>query len=318
MTQGVTFITIDAEKVGQRIDNFLFTKFKGVPKSRLYRLVRSGELRVNKKRVEVSYRLQEGDLLRVPPIRVAPEKTVEKISTSLTQRLREKIIYEDDDLLLLNKPAGIAVHGGSGVNLGVIEALRQLYPKKNLELVHRLDRDTSGCLLVAKKRSALHVLHEAMREQEITKKYTLLVKGHWPKQLTVVEKSLRKNILRSGERVVLVDKTGKAACTHFHVETDYANTSLVTARLETGRTHQIRVHAASVHHPIAGDEKYGDKTFNRELRDVGLRRLFLHACQIKFRLPGESQYVTFTAPLDEELAAVLECLQQGHNTKRRG
>ena len=304
----VQFITIAEDKVGQRIDNFLITFLKGVPRSRIYRLVRSGELRINKKRVDVTYRLQVGDIVRVPPIRMATSETPAKPSTKLVQTLQSAILYDDEDLIILNKPSGIAVHGGSGINLGVIEALRQLYPKKTLELVHRLDRDTSGCLLISKKTSVLRELHTAMRQHEITKTYLLLVKGHWPKRLQRIDAPLQKNQLQSGERMVFVAEEGKTACTYFQVQTCYTDASLVSARLETGRTHQIRVHATHAKHPIAGDEKYGDKNFNKQMRELGLRRLFLHASELKLRLPGQSTYVSFTAPLDENLVYVLESL----------
>lgn len=309
MHNSVQFITITSEKAGQRIDNFLITYLKGVPRSRIYRLVRSGELRVNKKRVDVSYRLQAEDIVRLPPIRLASTTEPLKASANLMQTLESRILYDDDDLLILNKPAGIAVHGGSGISLGVIETLRQLYPKKNLELVHRLDRDTSGCLMIAKKNSALRELHQAMRAHEISKSYLLLVKGHWPKRLQRIDQPLHKNQLQSGERMVFVADHGKPACTHFQLQTCFAETSLVQARLETGRTHQIRVHATFAQHPLAGDEKYGNKEFNQYMRGFGLRRLFLHASELKLRLPRETQLVSFSAPLDENLMNVLESLK---------
>lgn len=300
-------VSISADKAGQRIDNFLFTLLKGVPKSHIYRILRAGEVRVNKKRVKPDYRLQAEDILRIPPVRHAPETPI-ILHQSILTRLKQAILYEDDNLLVLNKPSGMAVHGGSGLSFGVIEALRQQDPKQTYELVHRLDRETSGCLLVAKKNSALRELHRALREHEITKTYYALVRGHWPKRLQKIDMSLHKNQLQSGERMVRVSEQGKTALTHFQVEKCYATASLIKARLITGRTHQIRVHTAYAQHPIAGDEKYGDKNFNKDIRWLGLKRLFLHAYELRLCLPGSTTLRTFTAPLDDELKHVLQSL----------
>ncbi len=307
---GVRQVDITSEDAGQRVDNFLLNFLKTIPRSRIYRLVRKGEVRVNKKRIKPDYKLQAGDVLRVPPVSQNPEQAIPQVHTKQLDKLAERIIYEDEGLIILNKPSGIAVHGGSGVQYGVIEALRQLYPKHSLELVHRLDRDTSGCLLIAKKKSVLRELHEALREHEISKTYTILVKGHWPKRLQQVNQPLQKNQLRSGERMVRVDEEGKDALTYFQVKKCFHDASMVEARIVTGRTHQIRVHAAYSDHPIAGDEKYGDKTFNQKMKQHGLRRIFLHAHELQLVLPGSnsSKRQTFTAPLDDELIGVLQSL----------
>jgi 23S rRNA pseudouridine955/2504/2580 synthase len=303
----VQHITISQDKAGQRIDNFLLTFLKGVPRSYVYRIVRGGEVRVNKKRVKPDYRLQAEDILRIPPVRQAIE-TPTVLPNAAMAKLDHAILYEDANLLVLNKPSGMAVHGGSGVSFGVIEALRQRNPKQIYELAHRLDRDTSGCLLVAKKTSVLRELHRALREHEVSKTYYALVKGHWPKRLQQIDIPLQKNQLQSGERMVRVSEEGKEALTYFQVEKCFAKASLVKARLVTGRTHQIRVHAAYAEHPIAGDDKYGDKDFNKDMRQLGLKRLFLHAYELRLCLPGETKPKIFTAPLDAALEHVLQSL----------
>ncbi|HFD80552.1 MAG TPA: RluA family pseudouridine synthase, partial [Gammaproteobacteria bacterium] len=249
----VRWVEVSAEQAGQRIDNFLLRVLKGVPKSRIYRLLRKGEVRVNKGRIRPEYRLQAGDTLRIPPVRVA-ETRGGAPGARPQQALADAILYEDDRLLVLNKPAGMAVHGGSGLSFGVIEALRALRPEAPyLELVHRLDRDTSGCLLIAKRRSELRTLHELLRTGALTKRYLLLAEGDWSRGPFRVEAPLRKNQLRGGERVVRVDSTGKAALTRFRFLEGYAGASLMEAELVTGRTHQIRVHAQHAGHPLAGD-----------------------------------------------------------------
>jgi 23S rRNA pseudouridine955/2504/2580 synthase len=299
--------TIDADHAGQRVDNFLISRLKGLPKSHLYRILRKGEVRVNKKRIKPDYRLQAKDNLRIPPLRLSVGSEAPPIpSQSAQSLLTQRILYEDANLLVINKPAGMAVHGGSGINFGVIEALRHMRPKeRNLELVHRLDRDTSGCLLLAKKPSILKQLHELMRNGHIEKLYVTLVKGYWPKDRYSVDAPLKKYELRSGERMVNVHPEGKTALTEFQVIKRFATTTLLEAHLKTGRTHQIRVHAKHVGHPVVGDEKYGDKEFNKELRKQGCKRLFLHASSLAFTLPEAEQPIKVTAELDADLQACL-------------
>lgn len=307
--RSVQWLEIAAEYAGQRIDNFLLRYLKGVPKSYIYRIVRKGEVRVNKGRIKASYRLQAGDLLRIPPLRLPEEKEQVEPGDAVKRRLDASILYEDQRFMVINKPSGIAVHGGSGVSYGVIETLRALRPDEHhLELVHRLDRDTSGCLLISKRRSALRTLHELMRENRIDKRYLALLAGanNWKSRM--VDIPLLKNTLKGGERVVVVDETGKVAKTHFRRQRLFADTTLVEARLYTGRTHQIRVHAASLHHPVLGDQKYGDEAANRAMRKQGLRRLFLHASRLSFRWPGEKEDFVITAPLDDDLETLLERL----------
>ncbi len=304
-------IAIGSENEGQRIDNFLICKLKGVPKSRIYRILRKGEVRINKGRIRPDYRLKEGDIVRIPPIRIAATSPTGAPSPRLTERLTAAILYEDNNLLVINKPSGIAVHGGSGVSQGVIETLRAARPEARfLELVHRLDRDTSGCLLIAKKRSMLRTLHELLRTDEVDKRYLALVKGKWKGGKQRVEIPLRKNVLASGERMVRVNTDGKPATTLFKPLLRYPQATLVEATLLTGRTHQIRVHAAHIGHPIAGDEKYGSPTFNRQMRTMGLTRLFLHARALHFELEKEKKSMEFQAPLPEELKSVLEHLER--------
>ena len=304
----VQFIEIDDEHVGRRIDNFLLNKLKGLPKSRLYLLLRKGEIRVNKKRIKPSYKLQQNDVIRIAPLRLATEVQPSKPNKELLKKLSNKILYEDQDLLIINKPVGIAVHGGSGIRLGLIESLRIMRPEEHfLELVHRLDRDTSGCLIIAKKHRVLRELHKLLRENKIGKIYTALTLGHWPKKINKVNIALRKNVLRSGERIVKASEEGKAAFTEFTVMQNFAISSLVTVRLYTGRTHQIRAHAQLSGHPVAGDDKYGDRAFNRIMQKKGLRRMFLHARKIKFML-ASGKKISIEAPLDDELEQFLKQL----------
>ena len=307
----VKLVEIDAERAGQRIDNFLLGYFKGVPRSRIYRLLRKGEVRVNKGRVKAEYRLQAGDAVRIPPVRVGEEGAEATPGDAVLRRIEASILLEEKGFLVLNKPAGIAVHGGSGLNYGVIEALRALRPEAPfLELAHRLDRDTSGCLIIAKRRSVLRELHDLLREGGMDKRYLALVKGRWQGGKRRVDLALRKNTLSSGERIVRVDlKEGKQALSVFRPVTLFGAASLMEVELLTGRTHQIRVHAASIGHPIAGDEKYGDEEFNRQMRGQGLRRLFLHAQSVVFSLSGQEQTFRVTAPLSEELQTVLTNLE---------
>ena len=301
--QQVSFVTISEENEAQRIDNFLITYLKGVPKSMIYRILRKGEVRVNKKRIKPEYKLAIGDEVRIPPIRVS-EKTVPEISTKLNKvaDLEKAIIYEDDVILAINKPSGIAVHGGSGLSFGVIEGLRALRPEaKFLELVHRIDRETSGILLIAKKRSALKSLHEQLRLKQMQKNYLALVKGNWPSECKVVQAPLLKNVLKSGERVVKVNAEGKPSETRFKVEERFGFATLVKASPVTGRTHQIRVHTQYANHPIAFDDRYGDSQFDALLTDSKLNRLFLHAANVKFIHPKTLQEMQLYAPLDDIL-----------------
>jgi len=306
-----TQIRVDADHQGQRIDNFLLTLLKGVPRSYVYRILRRGEVRVNKGRIKAAYRLQEGDMVRVPPVRVAEPKEQPRPHERVLQQLQDAVLYEDKRLLVLNKPAGIAVHGGSGLSYGVIEALRVLRPdEKQMELVHRLDRETSGCLLVAKRRSALRALHELLRTNQVDKSYVALLAGQWDRKRANVDAPLLKNTLQGGERVVRVDPEGKPALTRFRVLERLSDATLVEAKPVTGRTHQIRVHALHLGHPILGDAKYGDSQMNRACRERGLRRLFLHAASIRFRWPGEDKDQLIEAPLEPGLEQFLAELRK--------
>ncbi|WP_205437977.1 23S rRNA pseudouridine(955/2504/2580) synthase RluC [Edwardsiella tarda] len=313
----VKLVTIAADEAGQRIDNFLRNQLKGVPKSMIYRIVRKGEVRVNKKRIKPEYKLEAGDEVRIPPVRVA-ERDEAPVSARLDKvaALNDCVLYEDDYLMVLNKPSGTAVHGGSGLSFGVIEGLRALRPEARfLELVHRLDRETSGVLLVAKKRSALRSLHEQLREKGMQKDYLALVRGHWQSHCKVVQAPLLKNILQSGERIVRVNAEGKPSETRFKVEERFANATLVKASPVTGRTHQIRVHTLHAGHPIAFDDRYGDRDFDRELAETGLNRLFLHAAALRFVHPHSGETMRVEAPLDAALRHCLAVLRAA-NTPR--
>ena len=300
---------IPADYAGQRLDNYLLTLLKGVPKSHIYRLLRKGEVRVNKGRVRPEYRLQGGDQVRIPPVRVAKQEVIPQPGRNLRTALAENIIYEDEELLVLNKPSGLAVHGGSGVSLGVIESLRAMYPDyTQIELVHRLDRDTSGCLMLAKKRSTLRFLQQQMVQGEVAKCYTLLVKGRWERHLTQLSAPLKKSNLLSGERVVKVSEQGRPSVTHFEILRRFQDATLLSARLETGRTHQIRVHCQFAGHPIAGDAKYGDSAFNRQMKSLSLNRLFLHAHSLQFRTAG-GKSLKLDASLPDDLSGVLDRLE---------
>ncbi len=307
---GVQLLEISTERDGQRIDNFLINTLKDLPRSRIYRLLRKGEIRVNKKRTKPTYRIQAGDVVRLPPLqRAAERERPTELSPQLALTLREAIVWESDQLMVLNKPSGMAVHGGSGVSLGVIEALRLLYPEqKSLELVHRLDRETSGCLLITKKRATLRHLHAQLQAGQVDKTYLALVQGQWPRHLQQVDAPLRKNELVSGERMVNVDEAGKAARTMFRVRQRFADCTLLEVKPITGRTHQIRVHARHMGHPLAGDSKYGSREFNQQLRKLGLKRLFLHAQGLSFALPDLDQATNVEAGLNTELEAVLNTL----------
>jgi 23S rRNA pseudouridine955/2504/2580 synthase len=306
---GVRHRDIDAERAGQRLDNYLLGELKGVPRSHVYRLIRSGQVRVNSGRTSPSYRLQAGDRVRVPPVGVRPPAELTATPDRL-EWLNERILYEDTKLLVLDKPAGLAVHGGSNVSLGCIEALRLLRPQsKDLELAHRLDRGTSGCLLLAKRRSALRVLHELLREGEVDKRYLALVQGRWPDSKSKIDAPLVTRRV-GGEARVKVDDAGKEARSTFRVVDRFGKTaSLLEVSIDTGRTHQIRVHAAHAGHPVAGDERYGDKDFNEYLKAFGLTRMFLHAHALSFDWPDTGEPFAASAPLPAELKAVLTALE---------
>jgi len=312
--KGVQLVEIGADLAGQRIDNYLLGRLKGAPRSLIYRILRKGEVRVNKGRIRPDYRLQAGDLLRIPPVRLEPRQAPSRPADAVLRQLEAAIVYEDDRILVLNKPSGLAVHGGSGLRYGVIEGLRALRPEaRYLELVHRLDRETSGCLLIARRRSALRMLHELLRENRIDKRYLALVRGRWQGGRRIVEAPLRKNVLRSGERIVRVDPGGKPSRSVFRPLAIGELASLMEVRLDTGRTHQIRVHAAHIGHPIAGDEKYGDPEFDRQLRmRTGLNRLFLHARSLRIPWP-DSEPLEVIAPLDETLTGTLKILEIDHD-----
>lgn len=306
----VRFYTIDAEDAGQRIDNFLLRTLKGVPKSHLYRLMRKGEIRVNKKRIKPIYKLLNEDIVRVAPIRISEKANEVSTGLNIVANLEKQILFEDERLIVINKPSGMAVHGGSGLSFGLIEALRALRPEaRMLELVHRLDRDTSGCLVVAKKRSALRHLHEQLRNKNVQKFYHALVRGRWPEKLTKITESLKKNDLKSGERVVIVDNLdGKECETRFKVLQKYENATLVRAFPVTGRTHQIRVHCQVKGHAIACDSKYGHEEFDSEMKKQGLKRLFLHAASIEFTHPLSNERLKIEAPLEPSLEKLLKKL----------
>ncbi len=306
----VRFFTIDADESGQRIDNYLVKTLKGVPKSMIYRLLRKGEIRVNKKRTKPEYKIVAEDIVRVAPIRVSEKTNTVSTQLNIVSNLESQIVYEDEVLLVINKPSGMAVHGGSGLSFGVIEALRALRPNtKMLELVHRLDRDTSGCLVVAKKRSALRNLHEQLRKKNVQKYYQALVKGRWSTKVTKVTEGLKKNDLKSGERVVVVDNiNGKESETRFKVIQNYDGATLVRAFPVTGRTHQIRVHCQVKGHPIACDPKYGAEDFDIRMKELGLKRMFLHAASIEFTHPRTEQRLKIEAPLEKALEHALKQL----------
>ncbi|UBH63197.1 23S rRNA pseudouridine(955/2504/2580) synthase RluC [Proteus vulgaris] len=307
----VQFVTIDGDEAGQRIDNFLLARLKGVPKSMIYRIIRKGEVRVNKGRIKPEYKLNAGDSIRIPPVRVAEKEEI-AVSPKLDKvsALANCILYEDDHLMLINKPSGTAVHGGSGLSFGVIEGLRALRPEARfLELVHRLDRDTSGVLLIAKKRSALRALHEQLRLKQMQKDYLALVRGQWQSHTKVVQAPLLKNILQSGERVVKVSNEGKPSETRFKVEERFGFATLVKASPVTGRTHQIRIHTLHAGHPIAFDDRYGDRDFDAQLVGTKLNRLFLHASSLTFTHPSTGEQMRIEAPMDTSLRHCLQVLR---------
>jgi len=310
---GVRIVQVAEDRDGQRIDNFLTGQLKGVPKSLIYRILRTGQVRVNGKRAKPDTRLAGGDQVRIPPVRTAEPGGGAMPPAAMIEQVERAIVFEDREFLVIDKPSGIASHGGSGVTFGAIELLRASRPEETIELAHRLDRDTSGVLVFAKKRSALTGLQELIRENQTTKQYLALLKGHTHKARFDVNAPLRKSLLQGGERMVRVSDDGKPSLTRFHIVDIFADASLAEVTLFTGRTHQIRVHAQHIEHPLAGDEKYGEKGFNQNMRGFGLKRLFLHAARFEFELDGKSY--SFSAPLAPDLAAVIDALPKGVSRK---
>lgn len=311
----VRYVEIDQSSEGQRLDNFLLKELKGAPKSLIYRILRKGEVRVNKKRAKPLQKLAIGDSVRIPPVRLSSDGgSSNKQSTpsaGLVQKLLDSVLYEDEHILVINKPSGLAVHGGSGLSTGLIESLRSMEVSKGyLELVHRLDRETSGCLILAKKRASLVKMHEYIREGKIKKIYKTLAVGNWPRAVKTVDAPLEKNTLQSGERVVKVGVEGKNSVTHFKIEETLKGATLLNVDLDTGRTHQIRVHAQLTGHPVMGDEKYGSKESQKQSKDIGLKRLFLHASRLEFLHPATGKYLKVEAGLPQDLLSIIEKLRK--------
>jgi len=314
--RGVETVEVPEDRDGQRVDNFLTGRLKGVPKSHVYRLLRTGQVRVNGKRAKPDVRLAAGDRVRIPPVRVAERDDPGAPPAGQSARVEAAILSEDRDFLVIDKPAGVASHGGSGISFGAIELLRAARPRDTLELVHRLDRDTSGVLVLARKRSALTALQAEIREGRVEKRYLALLEGWLPKPKLIVDVALRKSVLQGGERMVRVDEDGKPSRSRFSEVERFADATLAEIAIETGRTHQIRVHSAHIEHPVAGDEKYGDKAFNRAMREQGLKRLFLHAARFEFSI-GERSY-GFSAPLPDDLKRVLDALSDTRRPREGG
>src|SRR5436190_4862438 len=309
-TAKVQQVEVGERGAGQRLDNFLGRILKDVPKSHVFRVIRKGEVRVNGKRAKPDQRLLASDIVRVPPVRTGAAAPVRRAPPAMVQSLTGAIVYEDPRLLVIDKPAGVAVHGGSGVSFGVIEALRSARPDETLELVHRIDRDTSGLLLISRKPAALRTLHALMRDGKVEQRYLALVKGKWELGQKRIDVPLRTDIRVGGERTVKAHASGKEAVSLFKpVQFFGKKASLVEVALETGRTHQIRVHAAHAGYPLAGDEKYGEEEFNEKMKESGLTRMFLHAHQLSFTWPDTGVEFNASAPLPADLAAVVEILQ---------
>jgi len=306
----VAHVRVGADEAGQRLDNFLIARLKGIPRTRIYRMLRKGEVRVNKGRSAASYRLCAGDMVRIPPVRRVAPGAKATVGAGAREFLDRSVLFEDDRLIVLDKPSGMAVHGGSGLSFGVIEALRAARPDAPyLELVHRLDRETSGCLMIAKRRSYLRSMHALLREGRVEKRYLALVRGHWDLGTRLLEDSLKTHHREGGERHVKLDEGGKTAASRFSPVQLFRTASLVEVELLTGRTHQIRVQAAGVGHPLAGDDKYGDPEFNRRARAMGLRRMFLHAHSLGYEDPVNGEWRSFSTPLPDDLRAVLDTLE---------
>jgi len=307
----VRHVRAGAGDAGQRIDNFLMRELKGVPRSHVYRLLRKGEVRINGRRAKPEQRLEDGDEVRLPPVRAAEPGESRAVPEQLLAEVRERILFQDTRVLALDKPAGLAAHGGSGLAFGAIEALRAAFPGAGLELVHRLDKETSGVLLVAKDRASLRVLHAALRNGEVDKTYLALVKGRWTLGRKTIDAPLKTNIRQGGERMVKVDIEGRDSASTFQpVRRLGSQATLVEVDIHTGRTHQIRVHAAYAGHPVAGDEKYGDREFNAAMKAAGLRRMFLHAHRLEFTWPDTGRRCRIESPLPEELEAVVQRLER--------
>ncbi len=304
----VTKVKIGEEQAGQRLDNFLFRELKGVPKSRIYRMLREGEVRVSGRRSKPEYKLEDGDEVRIPPVRVAEAPDV-PVPPRINRPLLDRVIYQDDSLLVIDKPAGQAVHGGSGVSLGIIEQLRLELPQARfLELAHRLDKETSGVLILARKRAALVELHRMLRDGETRKTYLTLALGPWRDAVRHVKLALHKYTNEAGERRVVAEEGGQHAHTIFRLVRQAGEFSLLEAELKTGRTHQIRVHLATLGHPIAGDDKYGDFELNRALKKRGLKRMFLHAARLEMRHPLTGTPLRLEASLAGDLDTFLATL----------
>ena len=300
-TSSVQLLEITRDQAGQRIDNFLIKTLKKLPRSRLYRIIRKGEVRVNKKRVKPEYKLCSADIVRIPPLRFEEDNDGPVvIPDELVNTLNESVLYENDDILVLNKPSGLAVHSGSGLRYGVIDVMRQLRPLHDIELVHRLDRDTSGCLLLAKNRQSLRAMQQLLQAGGIRKTYLAIVKGHWSHALTSIDLPLLKQTMSNGEKKVFIDETGQKAKTQiesiYHYSREKINYSLLRINLITGRTHQIRVHCQSQQHEIAGDMKYGDRSFNQKMKLLGCRRLMLHANSLEIPHNAHTKGLKISAP----------------------
>ena len=312
--RGVSFITVDDDHADRRLDNFLIGYFGNLPRTRIYRMIRKGEVRVNKGRIKQNYRLQTGDMVRVPPLYLSPQEKPSRPPARLSELIGNSIIYEDDYLIAINKPPNIAVHSGSGVQYGVIEILRSQRPETDfLELIHRLDRATSGCLLIAKDHKTLRGMHNSLKNGHVKKNYLALLKGQLTDNIRTVDVPLNKVRSESGDRMVRADNAGKQALTHFHIQQRFHVASFSSVELVTGRTHQIRAHAAYINHPLAGDEKYGDWEFNRAMKKLGLKRLFLHAETLSFEMPntgrqGAGKQIELKVPLPAELDQFLNKL----------
>lgn len=315
---GVRHFEVSEEEAGQRLDNYVHKRLGEIPRSRVYRIIRKGEVRINGHRAGPDTRLQARDKVRIPPVRVKPAEEIGRPAAELQEQVRQAIVYEDDDLLVLDKPAGLAVHGGSGISFGAIEALRALRPGESLELVHRLDRDTSGCLLIARNTSALRTVHALLREEgAFEKRYLALIQGKWELGRKRIDVPLRTDIRVGGERTVKAHASGKPSVSEFRpVQFFGKRATLVEVTIFTGRTHQIRVHAQHAGHPVAGDEKYGDEQFNAELRTMGLNRMFLHAHSVSFQWPTGGEFSVNT-PLPPELAQLVDRLGDLKERKRR-
>ena len=303
---GVSTVEIGPAQLGQRLDNFLFKHLQNVPRTRVYRIIRKGEVRVNKKRCKPEYKLEAGDVVRIPPIQLEPVSDGKpQPPASLLKQLEDRTLFQNPHLIIVDKPAGVAVHAGSGVSFGVIDAMRALHPDEDIELVHRLDRDTSGCLVLARHRQALLTLQRLMRDDSLHKQYIAVVRGNWPNHLTSIDLPLRKYHMTNGERRVRVDRAGKWASSRVQLLQGGSRYSIIRVELVTGRTHQIRVHCQSQGHEIAGDDKYGNSEFNRDMRKRGLRRLLLHAASLELPQTDYTPEIVINAPLPDEFESLM-------------